>query len=44
MIKVELKGLKLNIKESSASKWSESLSFKVEGDKITMVTRTKKQD
>ena len=44
MIKVELKGLKLNIKESSASKWSESLEFKVEGDKISLVNRKKKQD
>jgi len=43
-IKVELKGLKMNIKESSVSKWSESLSFKVEGDKISLVERKKKQD
>lgn len=42
-IKVELKGLKLNIKENSASKWSESLSFKVDGDKLTLLERTKKQ-
>lgn len=42
-IKVELKGLKLNIKENTASKWSESLSFKVDGDKLTLLERTKKQ-
>lgn len=42
-IKVELKGLKLNIKENSASKWGESLSFKVDGDKVTLLERTKKQ-
>lgn len=42
-IKVELKGLKLNIKENSASKWSESLTFKVDGDKVTMTERTKKK-
>ncbi len=43
IIKVELVGLKLNIKENSASKWSETLSFKVDGDKVTMTERTKKQ-
>lgn len=43
-IKVELKGLKLNIKENSASKWSETMTFKVEGDKVTMTERTKKRD
>ncbi len=42
-IKVELKGLKLNIKENSASKWSESMSFKIDGDKVTLLERTKKQ-
>lgn len=42
-IKVELKGLKLNIKENTASKWSESISFKVDGDKLTLLERTKKQ-
>lgn len=42
MIKVDLKGLKLNIKENSASKWSETLSFKVEGDKLTLIERKKK--
>lgn len=44
VIKVELKGLKLNIKENSASKWSESMSFKVDGDKVTLQERTKKND
>lgn len=43
IIKVELVGLKLNIKENSASKWSETLSFKVDGDKVTMTERTKNQ-
>ena len=43
-IKVELKGLKLNIKENSASKWSESMSFKVDGDKVSLTDRTKKND
>ena len=43
-IKVELKGLKLNIKENTSSKWSESLSFKVDGDKVSLLERTKKQD
>lgn len=42
-IKVELKGLKLNIKENSASKWSETISFKVDGDKIFMTERIKKK-
>jgi hypothetical protein len=42
-IKVELKGLKLNIKENSASTWRESLSFKIDGDKISLIERTKKQ-
>ncbi len=44
IIKVELKGLKLNIKENTASKWSESMSFKVDGDKVTLQERTKKKD
>ncbi|MBN8584082.1 MAG: hypothetical protein J0M37_03240 [Ignavibacteria bacterium] len=44
VIKVELKGLKLNIKENSASKWSESMSFKVDGDKVSLTERTKKND
>ena len=44
IIKVELKGLKLNIKENTASKWSESMSFKVDGDKVTLQERTKKND
>jgi hypothetical protein len=44
VIKVELKGLKLNIKENTASKWSESMSFKVDGDKVTLQERTKKND
>ncbi|MEO8514347.1 MAG: hypothetical protein ABI543_12350 [Ignavibacteria bacterium] len=43
-IKVELKGLKLNIKENSSSRWSENLSFKLDGDKISLLERTKKQD
>ncbi len=43
-IKVELKGLKLNIKENTSSKWSENLSFKVDGDKVSLIERTKKQD
>lgn len=41
-IKVELKGLKLNIKENTSSNWSENLSFKVDGDKVSLVDRTKK--
>lgn len=41
-IKVELKGLKLNIKESSATKWSETLTFKVDGDKLSLTERMKK--
>lgn len=43
-INVELKGLKLNIKENSISKWSESMSFKVDGDKVSLTERTKKND
>lgn len=43
-ITVELKGLKLNIKENSVSKWSEALSFKVDGDKVSLIERTKKND
>jgi hypothetical protein len=43
-IKVEIKGLKLNIKENSVSKWSENLSFKVDGDKVSLIERTKKND
>ena len=42
IIKVELKGLKLNIKENTSSSWSEDLSFKVDGDKVSLVERTKK--
>jgi hypothetical protein len=42
MIKVDLKGLKLNIKENSASKWSEKLSFKIDGDKLTLIERIKR--
>lgn len=41
-INVELKGLKLNIKENTSSNWSESISFKVDGDKVSLVERTKK--
>jgi len=43
VIKVDLKGLKLNIKENSVSKWSETLNFKVEVDKLTLVERKKKK-
>lgn len=43
IINVELVGLKLNIKENSASKWSEKMSFKVDGDKVSLIERTKKQ-
>lgn len=43
-IKVELKGLNLNIKENSISRWSESLSFKVDGDKVSLLERNKKND
>ncbi|HWA05059.1 MAG TPA: hypothetical protein VG961_00825, partial [Ignavibacteria bacterium] len=43
-INVELKGLKLNIKENSISKWSESMSFKVDGDKVSLTERKKKND
>lgn len=43
-IKVELKGLKLNIKENTSNKWSESILFKVDGDKVSLLERTKKQD
>lgn len=41
VIKIELKGLKLNIKENSASKWSESISFKVSDNNLTVVERKK---
>ena len=41
-IKVSLKGLKLNITENTASKWSEEMSFSLDGDKLTLVERTKK--
>ncbi|NOS85431.1 MAG: hypothetical protein HOP31_09855 [Ignavibacteria bacterium] len=43
-INVELKGLKLNIKENSVSKWSESIVFNVDGDKVSLVERKKKND
>lgn len=43
-INVELKGLKLNIKENSVSKWSESIIFKVDGDKVSLFERKKKND
>ena len=43
-ISVELKGLKLNIKENSVSRWSESITFRVEGDKVSLTERTKKSD
>ena len=43
-VKVELKGLKLNIKENTESRWSENIEFKIEGDKLSLVSRTKKQD
>ncbi|HRE11935.1 MAG TPA: hypothetical protein PK605_13140 [Ignavibacteria bacterium] len=44
VIKVQLKGLKLNIKENTAGKWSESISFKVDGDKVSLTERKKKND
>ncbi len=43
-INVELKGLKLNIKENSVSKWSETILFNVNGDKVSLGERTKKSD
>jgi hypothetical protein len=43
IIKISLKGLKLNIKENSASKWSEQMTFKLDGDKLTLTDRTKKE-
>ncbi len=42
-IKISLKGLKLNIKENTASKWSEEMSFSLDGDKLTLIERTKKE-
>lgn len=42
-IKISLKGLKLNIKENSSSKWSEEMSFSLDGDKLTLVEKTKKE-
>jgi hypothetical protein len=42
MIKVSVKGLKLNIKENTAASWSENISFRVNGDNLTVVERTKK--
>lgn len=41
VLKVSLKGLKLNIKENSVESWSESISFKLNGDNLTVVERTK---
>ncbi len=43
VIKVSLKGLKLNIKENSASKWSENLTFKLDGDKLALTERKKSE-
>jgi hypothetical protein len=43
VINISLKGLKLNIKENSASKWSEQMTFKLDGDKLTLTERTKKE-
>jgi hypothetical protein len=43
IIKISLKGLKLNIKENSASKWSEQMTFKLDGDKLTLSERTKNE-
>lgn len=43
VIKISLKGLKLNISENSASKWSEQMTFKLDGDKLTMTERTKSE-
>ena len=42
-IKISLKGLTLNIKENSISRWSEEITFGLDGDKLTLVKRTKKQ-
>ncbi|MBZ0202293.1 MAG: hypothetical protein IT281_07455 [Ignavibacteria bacterium] len=42
VVKVSLKGLKLNIKENSISRWSESMSFKVDGDKLSVLEKVKK--
>ena len=42
IIKVSVKGLKLNIKENSAASWSENISFRVNGDNLSVVERTKK--
>ncbi len=41
IIKVSIKGLKLNIKESSASTWSESMTFKLADNSLTLVERKK---
>ena len=41
-ITVNLKGLKLNILENSASSWSEVLEFKLTNDKLALVERSKK--
>lgn len=41
VIKVNVKGLKLNIKESSSSTWSENITFKVSDNSLTLVERKK---
>ncbi|MCC6865539.1 MAG: hypothetical protein IT280_05205 [Ignavibacteria bacterium] len=40
-IVVELKGLKLNLKENTESRWKETLNFKLDGDKLFLTERTK---
>lgn len=42
VVKVSLKGLKLNIKENTASKWNQSFAFKVDGDKLTILKNIRK--
>lgn len=41
VIKVSIKGLKLNIKENSVSEWSENITFKVSDKNIAVNERTK---
>ncbi len=41
VIKVSVKGLKLNIKENTSASWSETMTFKVAGDKLSLVERKK---
>lgn len=42
LIKVSLKGLKLNLKENTSSSWSESIIFRLTDNKLTLVERNKK--